>query len=265
MRIRQIKPEFYLDDELAQSCSRDARLLFTGLWVIADRKGRLEDRPAKIKAQVFPYDDDITAKKIDGFLASLASGSFIVRYSNGAKNIIQIRTFEKHQHCHVKEPESKLPGPEDAGSSIGKNGASTVQEPDKHRSSPSASCILSTASGVRLLDNVQSDSKNESSSQVAMLLPLADKSEYPINECCIEQFKPLYPGIDVRAECLKAKAWLIANPTRAKTKAGIMRFLNHWLAKAQDNGSRAAPSSSGDQYSSGVILETRTVHGKPSS
>jgi len=49
-RIRQIKPEFYLDDELAQ-CSRDARLLFPGLWILADRAGRLECRPAKIKAQ----------------------------------------------------------------------------------------------------------------------------------------------------------------------------------------------------------------------
>lgn len=48
-RIRQVKPEFYLDDELAQ-CSRDARLLFPGLWILADRAGRLENRPAKIKA-----------------------------------------------------------------------------------------------------------------------------------------------------------------------------------------------------------------------
>lgn len=57
-RIRQIKPEFYLDDELAL-CSRDARLLFPGLWMLADRAGRLENRPAKIKAQVFPYDNDV--------------------------------------------------------------------------------------------------------------------------------------------------------------------------------------------------------------
>ena len=62
-RIGQIKPEFYLDAELAQ-CSREARLLFPGLWILADRAGRLKNRPAKIKAQIFPYDSDIDAATI---------------------------------------------------------------------------------------------------------------------------------------------------------------------------------------------------------
>lgn len=150
MRIRQIKPEFYLDDELAHHCSRDARLLFTGLWVIADRKGRLYDRPARIKAQIFPYDSDMTAEFVDRLLCELASGNFIIRYSsNGSGNLIQIRTFEKHQHCHIKESDSKLPGPDDAGSHISqapdKHGASTVQAPEQHLTCPSTSTSTSTS------------------------------------------------------------------------------------------------------------------------
>ena len=35
--------------------------------------------------------------------------------------------------------------------------------------------------------------------------------------------------------------WLDANPTRRKTKAGIRRFVNGWLAKEQDRGG-AAPA-----------------------
>jgi len=109
-RIRQIKPEFYLDDELAQ-CSRDARLLFPGLWILADRAGRLEYRPAKIKAQVFPYDDDIDAAKTRELLEQLASRRFILIYEVGGRSYIQIRTFEKHQHCHRNEQPSQIPGP----------------------------------------------------------------------------------------------------------------------------------------------------------
>jgi hypothetical protein len=47
-RTRQIKPGFFKNDELAE-LPIEARLLFAGLWTIADREGRLEDRPKKIK------------------------------------------------------------------------------------------------------------------------------------------------------------------------------------------------------------------------
>ena len=109
-RIRQIKPEFYLDDELAQ-CSRDARLLFPGLWMLADRAGRLENRPAKIKAQVFPYDNDLDAAKIARLLGELEQHCFIFIYEVEDRSYIQIRTCEKHQHCHVNELASQIPEP----------------------------------------------------------------------------------------------------------------------------------------------------------
>ena len=42
-------------------------------------------------------------------------------------------------------------------------------------------------------------------------------------------------------ELKKAKAWLIANPTKQKTARGMTRFINHWLSKAsQDGNGRAA-------------------------
>ena len=55
-RSRNIKPGFFLNDDLAE-CEPLARLLFAGLWCIADREGRLEDRPKRIKIEVLPYDN----------------------------------------------------------------------------------------------------------------------------------------------------------------------------------------------------------------
>lgn len=46
---RNIKPGFFTNDVLA-ACDQLARLLFAGLWTVADRAGRLEDRPKRIKA-----------------------------------------------------------------------------------------------------------------------------------------------------------------------------------------------------------------------
>ena len=137
-RIRQIKPEFYLDDELAR-CPRDARLMFPGLWCLADRAGRLEDRPARIKAQLFPYDEDIRVDAVEGFLTILADRDFIQRYEVAGKRYIQIRTFIKHQHIHVKESPSQLPPPQLEGDTR----TETVQEPGEHRSSTHTSTSTS--------------------------------------------------------------------------------------------------------------------------
>jgi 5-methylcytosine-specific restriction endonuclease McrA len=77
-RSRQIKPDYYRDEQLAL-CSRDARLLLPGLWILADRSGRLADRPARIRARVFPYDADLGPREIDGLLSELERQRFIAR------------------------------------------------------------------------------------------------------------------------------------------------------------------------------------------
>ena len=48
MRARNIKPGFFRDEQLMQVPPL-GRILFAGLWCLADREGRLPDRPAQIK------------------------------------------------------------------------------------------------------------------------------------------------------------------------------------------------------------------------
>lgn len=147
MRIRQVKPEFFLDDSLASSCTRDARLLFIGLWTLADREGRLEDRPAKIKAQIFPFDDDISVSEMVSFIDQLAAEGCISRYEVDGKRLLWIRNFLKHQHCHHKEQPSQLPPIKEDNK---KPRASLGQAPDLPPTSPSASTSTSTSTyGLR--------------------------------------------------------------------------------------------------------------------
>lgn len=123
-RARNIKPGFFKNEELG-TLTREARLLFIGLWTLADRNGRLEDRPARITAEVFPYDRDIKIGDVDTWLQMLADSSegFIVRYVVGKTKYLQITNFAKHQSPHVKEQASTIPAPDMPG-------ASPVQTPD---------------------------------------------------------------------------------------------------------------------------------------
>lgn len=105
-RIRTIKPEFFKDEELAE-LSLAARMLFIGLWTLADREGRLEDRPKRIKADVFPYDDI----NVDHELGRLHEAGFIVRYEAEGRKYIQVVTFLRHQRPHHKEEPSTIPPP----------------------------------------------------------------------------------------------------------------------------------------------------------
>lgn len=105
-RARNIKPGFFTNDVLAE-CSALARILFQGLWCHADREGRLEDRPRKLKAEILPY-DDCNAEEL---LCQLESRGFIVRYLHGSERFIQVVNFCKHQNPHIKESESTIPAP----------------------------------------------------------------------------------------------------------------------------------------------------------
>ena len=55
-RSRNIKPGFFTNDGLAE-LPFEVRLLFIGLWTLADREGRLEDRPKRIRMEIFPGDN----------------------------------------------------------------------------------------------------------------------------------------------------------------------------------------------------------------
>lgn len=107
-RVRVIKPGFFLNDALAE-CNPLARLLFAGLWCIADREGRLEDRPRRIKAELLPYDDC----NVDELLDQLHKHGFIIRYEVDGEQYIQIVNFLRHQNPHYKEPDSTIPPPPD--------------------------------------------------------------------------------------------------------------------------------------------------------
>lgn len=117
MRSRNIKPGFFKNEELVK-LPVETRLLFIGLWCLADRKGRLEDRPVRIKMEIFPGD----VFDVSTMLEQLKNSAFILRYESKSNRYIQIVNFEKHQYPHIKEADSTIPAPY-------KHGAKTILAP----------------------------------------------------------------------------------------------------------------------------------------
>lgn len=103
-RARNIKPGLFSNELMAELPAFD-RLLFIGLWCLADREGRLEDRPKRIKMELFPCD----TYDVEAGLANLASAKFITRYSVEGFSAIEIDNFQKHQRPHGTEKDSSLP------------------------------------------------------------------------------------------------------------------------------------------------------------
>jgi hypothetical protein len=65
-------------------------------------------------------------------------------------------------------------------------------------------------------------------------LPLNDKSFHDVFCEDVDNWKELYPAVDIVQELRKMKGWLNSNPTKRKTRRGINRFINSWLAREQD-------------------------------
>jgi hypothetical protein len=105
MRARNIKPAFFTN-ELLGTLEPIIALTFTGLWCLADRDGILEDRPLRIKAELFPYRESLD---VNGYLTVLERTGFISRYEVDDIKYIEVLNFRKHQAPHHTEKAKGYP------------------------------------------------------------------------------------------------------------------------------------------------------------
>ncbi len=89
---------------------------------------------------------------------------------------------------------------------------------------------------IELGDTVCTEPEESVSMPPVISLILNDKSFHDIFQSDIDGWKELYPAVDVLQELRKMKGWLDSNPTKRKTRKGIKRFINGWLAREQDSG-----------------------------
>lgn len=147
-RSRTLSPLFWEDPDMA-ACSERARLVFMGLWNLADREGRLLDLPSWIRAKLFPYEQDVD---VDASIDELArprrysSGSFLSRYEVDGRAYLQINNFRKYQKPHPKEAKSDIPTP--CAVAVKSHGSAVeIRSVPSVPSSPSVSSVPSAREG----------------------------------------------------------------------------------------------------------------------
>lgn len=204
-RARNIKPSFFTNDVLAE-IDPLGRLLFIALWTMADREGRLEDRPKRIKAEALPYDD----ANADSLLDELQERGFILRYQAGGGRYIQVLAFTKHQNPHIKEAASSIPAPCE-------HGASTVQAPEEHGASPADSPFLIPDSPSRIPEREAAAPPTSAREEPAKRSPSGSRipAEFPTD-----------------AEL----TWAMAERPDLDVRLVAACFRDHWTAKAGKDG-----------------------------
>jgi len=217
-RARNLKPSFFANDILAE-CDPMARLLFAGLWTIADRDGRMEYRPRKIKGILFPYDNC----DIEPLVEQLAARGFVVVYRAGGINVLAIPTFGEHQRCHPDERSEGFPPPE------GNFPATCASFLLPLSSNPLASNPLASVA-----TSYPPKRRNRSPQKHAITWNV-ESGWQGITDVDRQNWAKAYPACTVDIELMRATEWLIANPTRAH-KSNWRKFIVSWLTRSQDRG-----------------------------
>lgn len=106
MRIRTIKPEFWQSEKMSR-VSREARLLFVGLWSMADDSGRTRAASRLLASTLYPYDEDAPSL-ISGWLEELVGIGCIRLYEVDACHYLDIPKWLDHQKID-KPSKSKFP------------------------------------------------------------------------------------------------------------------------------------------------------------
>lgn len=195
-RSRNIKPSFFKNYDLAD-LGPVAQVLFAGLWCLADREGRLEDKPRFIKAELFPYYDC----DVNGELTKLERLGFVSRYSVDDVDVIQVLKFRKHQTPHNTEKASTLPEFDSKTASkaapVLDNGGLTVNSRKYNDGKTPDSLLLIPDSGFLIADSLNPDSRTTDS----LLFAAPPAEDTP------PQAKPVKPAKPAKEPAPSAATW----------------------------------------------------------
>lgn len=92
------------------------------------------------------------------------------------------------------------------------------------------------------LGNLTSPSPSPSISQEQKLypaIPLSDGSDYLVPASLAGDLKAAFPLVELHVELAKARAWCVTNADKRKTRRGVAKFLNSWMARAQDTAAKS--------------------------
>ena len=245
-----------------------------------------------LAGQFFWGNDDVTPPVVNDALAELDRVGLVRLYEVSGQKYVAITNWRKHQRIdNAGKP--RVPGPELAAFEPADPPEPTPPTPSPETPDPGPQNSPAETRGesprapegrgeMRLDQDPDpegegdQDQEEDSSDQLVLTHPHPPDpqpdvvAEIPctgrgaktvaITEGDIAEWSQDFPGVDVRAEVLKARRWAIENPRRRKTAKRIRSWIcTTWLSRAQDTRSslRVVPGGAGPPRATGDTAQDR--------
>ena len=227
-----------LKDSILTSPEIDAlswfeEVLFYRLIVSADDYGVYPADPVMLAHLLFPRKENISRKTIESALDRLEQLNLLTRYRVSGKGVyLHLTAWEAHQR--LRTTRRKYPAPEEAGDPQEAPLSCPHDPPEAAEATPE------TADPEKATTEKAAKEKTDPEPPV-ITIPLNDGSEYPVPQRDADEYASLYPAVNIMQELRAMRGWSLNNPARRKTRSGIRRFINSWMARAQDAGSMKYP------------------------
>lgn len=265
-RSRILKPEFWSDEKLAL-VPREARLAFAGLWTCSDDYGVTKGHPAWLKAQIFPYDTDLTLTQFQQWLADLEGIGVIDPFTADGESFFFIRNFADHQKVDRPSKMRNPPCPRDLlarPSRVYRErlAAESRECSDETETETETETEIQTTTAAADDDrqplevreqeddtdlHTSAAGRRQPKPAARVSSPAGQRIAFDYDGGRFDQVPPelvakwqqAYPAVDVLSELRRMEAWASANPVNRKSN--WQRFIVNWLTRAQDRAGRGGP------------------------
>lgn len=225
-RARDLKPGFFKNPELVE-LPFEYRILFEGLWCLADREGRLEDRAKRIRMEIFPADD----VDCEAGLHALAGKRLIVRYEVEGNAFIWIPAFLKHQHPHPREVASVIPAYPGASSAPVQENLFSAEAPPRTGAESSKGVASPAGSSFPSGSSIPSSTSVE---KLASRLPAEWKPSDELFAWAMQETH--WPHERIEREVEKFRDYWTAKPGKDGRKTDWAATWRNWIRKAMESG-----------------------------
>ena len=106
-RKRMVDPSIWQSEDFSK-LSTLAKLVFIGLFSLADDEGRGRANPTYLKSSLFPYNEDMRSADIEKTLSEISSNMSVVFYSCNGSNYYSLLSWYNFQRID-KPTNSQLP------------------------------------------------------------------------------------------------------------------------------------------------------------
>lgn len=255
MGNRILKQDICTSEEVDQ-LSWFEEVLFYRLIVNCDDYGCFDRRAKIIKASLFPLKESVTVKQIDSAVDRLSTVGLVRVYEVQGRPYLQLTTWSKHQR--LRNSKHRYPGPDESDSrrvaaSCGElprdaenGGLARASMRIQFESEYESESELESESESEYYCTEQSDdctmhpapAQSESEEADVPAVILNDGSEWRPSVQDVEEWKNLYPGVDIVVEFGRMRQWCKDNPKKCKTRNGVRRFARGWLDRQQNRPSK---------------------------